>query len=203
MARLTRAAYAALYGPTTGDRVRLADTDLWIEVEEDRCFGGDEAVFGGGKSLRESMAQATTSRADGALDLVVTNALVLDHWGVVKADVGVRAGRIVALGRAGNPDISDGVHPELVIGPGTDVVSGEGRILTAGAVDNHVHFLMPQTLHEALATGTTTVIGGGTGATEASKATTLAPGPGNQARVHPARVAQPRPEEGCGEGAAL
>ncbi|MGX1796875.1 urease subunit alpha, partial [Streptomyces albidoflavus] len=149
MARLTRAAYAALYGPTTGDRVRLADTDLWIEVEEDRCFGGDEAVFGGGKSLRESMAQATTSRADGALDLVVTNALVLDHWGVVKADVGVRAGRIVALGRAGNPDISDGVHPELVIGPGTDVVSGEGRILTAGAVDTHVHFLMPQTLHQA------------------------------------------------------
>lgn len=153
MARLTRAAYAALYGPTTGDRVRLADTDLWIEVEEDRCFGGDEAVFGGGKSVRESMAQATTSRAGGALDLVVTNALVLDHWGVVKADVGVRAGRVVALGRAGNPDISDGVHPELVIGPGTDVVSGEGRILTAGAVDTHVHFLMPQTLHEALATG--------------------------------------------------
>ncbi|WP_406226343.1 urease subunit alpha [Streptomyces albidoflavus] len=184
MARLTRAAYAALYGPTTGDRVRLADTDLWIEVEEDRCFGGDEAVFGGGKSVRESMAQATTSRAGGALDLVVTNALVLDHWGVVKADVGVRAGRIVALGRAGNPDISDGVHPELVIGPGTDVVSGEGRILTAGAVDTHVHFLMPQTLHEALATGTTTVIGGGTGATEASKATTVTPGPWNLAMMH-------------------
>ncbi|MFF8612811.1 urease subunit alpha [Streptomyces sp. NPDC015350] len=176
MARMTRAAYAALYGPTTGDRVRLADTDLWIEVEEDRCFGGDEAVFGGGKSIRESMAQSTASRADGALDLVITNVVVLDHWGIVKTDVGVRDGRIVALGRSGNPDIGDGVHPGLVIGPGTDVISGEGRILTAGAVDTHVHFLMPETLHEALATGTTTVIGGGTGATEGSKATTVTPG---------------------------
>ncbi|MER5500709.1 urease subunit alpha [Streptomyces sp. NPDC002466] len=176
MARMTRAAYAALYGPTTGDRVRLADTDLWIEVEEDRCFGGDEAVFGGGKSIRESMAQSTASRADGALDLVITNVVVLDHWGIVKTDIGVRDGRIVALGRSGNPDIGDGVHPDLVIGPGTDVISGEGRILTAGAVDTHVHFLMPETLHEALATGTTTVIGGGTGATEGSKATTVTPG---------------------------
>ncbi|MFD8826136.1 urease subunit alpha [Streptomyces sp. NPDC059605] len=176
MARMTRAAYAALYGPTTGDRVRLADTDLWIEVEEDRCFGGDEAVFGGGKSIRESMAQSTASRAEGALDLVITNVVVLDHWGIVKTDVGVRDGRIVALGRSGNPDIGDGVHPDLVIGPGTDVISGEGRILTAGAVDTHVHFLMPETLHEALATGTTTVIGGGTGATEGSKATTVTPG---------------------------
>lgn len=183
MAQLTRAAYASLYGPTTGDRIRLADTDLWIEVEEDRCFGGEEAVFGGGKSIRESMAQATTSRADGALDLVITNAVVLDHWGVVKADVGIRAGRIVALGRSGNPDIADGVHPDLVIGPGTDVVSGEGRILTAGAVDTHVHFLMPETLHEALATGTTTVIGGGTGATEGSKATTVTPGAWNLAMM--------------------
>ncbi|MFF4081188.1 urease subunit alpha [Streptomyces sp. NPDC001777] len=176
MARMTRAAYAALYGPTTGDRIRLADTDLWIEVEEDRCFGGDEAVFGGGKSIRESMAQSTASRADGALDLVITNVVVLDHWGIVKTDVGVRDGRIVALGRSGNPDIGDGVHPGLVIGPGTDVISGEGRILTAGAVDTHVHFLMPETLHEALATGTTTVIGGGTGVTEGSKATTVTPG---------------------------
>ncbi|MCX4965611.1 urease subunit alpha [Streptomyces sp. NBC_00654] len=184
MAQMTRAAYAALYGPTTGDRVRLADTDLWIEVEEDRCFGGDEAVFGGGKSIRESMAQATTSRADGALDLVITNVVVLDHWGIVKTDIGIRDGRIVALGRSGNPDMSDGVHPDLVIGPGTDVVSGEGRILTAGAVDTHVHFLMPETLHEALATGTTTVIGGGTGATEASKATTVTPGAWNLAMMH-------------------
>ncbi|MCF3165834.1 urease subunit alpha [Streptomyces violaceoruber] len=184
MAQLTRAAYAALYGPTAGDRVRLADTDLWIEVEEDRCFGGDEAVFGGGKSIRESMAQSTASRADGAPDLVITNAVVLDHWGVVKTDVGIRDGRIVALGRSGNPDISDGVHPDLVIGPGTDVISGEGRILTAGAVDTHVHFLMPETLHEALATGTTTVIGGGTGATEGSKATTVTPGAFNLAMMH-------------------
>ncbi|MFH9685595.1 urease subunit alpha [Streptomyces sp. NPDC017413] len=184
MAQLTRAAYASLYGPTTGDRIRLADTDLWIEVEEDRCFGGDEAVFGGGKSIRESMAQATASRAEGAPDLVITNAVVLDHWGVVKTDIGVRDGRIVALGRSGNPDISDGVHPDLVIGPGTDVISGEGRILTAGAVDTHVHFLMPQTLHEALATGTTTVIGGGTGATEGSKATTVTPGAWNLAMMH-------------------
>ncbi|WP_406246111.1 urease subunit alpha [Streptomyces anulatus] len=184
MAQLTRAAYASLYGPTTGDRIRLADTDLWIEVEEDRCFGGDEAVFGGGKSIRESMAQATASRAVGAPDLVITNAVVLDHWGVVKTDIGVRDGRIVALGRSGNPDISDGVHPDLVIGPGTDVISGEGRILTAGAVDTHVHFLMPETLHEALATGTTTVIGGGTGATEGSKATTVTPGAWNLAMMH-------------------
>ncbi|MFF2231290.1 urease subunit alpha [Streptomyces anulatus] len=184
MAQLTRAAYALLYGPTTGDRIRLADTDLWIEVEEDRCFGGDEAVFGGGKSIRESMAQATASRAEGAPDLVITNAVVLDHWGVVKTDIGVRDGRIVALGRSGNPDISDGVHPDLVIGPGTDVISGEGRILTAGAVDTHVHFLMPETLHEALATGTTTVIGGGTGATEGSKATTVTPGAWNLAMMH-------------------
>ncbi|MFH9265145.1 urease subunit alpha [Streptomyces sp. NPDC017546] len=184
MAQLTRAAYASLYGPTTGDRIRLADTDLWIEVEEDRCFGGDEAVFGGGKSIRESMAQATASRAEGAPDLVITNAVVLDHWGVVKTDVGVRDGRIVALGRSGNPDISDGVHPDLVIGPGTDVISGEGRVLTAGAVDTHVHFLMPETLHEALATGTTTVIGGGTGATEGSKATTVTPGAWNLAMMH-------------------
>ncbi|MFD7866395.1 urease subunit alpha [Streptomyces sp. NPDC059783] len=184
MSELTRAGYAALYGPTTGDRVRLADTDLWIEVEEDRCIGGDEAVFGGGKSIRESMAQSTASRADGALDLVITNVVVLDHWGVVKTDVGVRSGRIVALGRSGNPDTTDGVHPDLVIGPGTDVVSGEGRILTAGAVDTHVHFLMPETLHEALATGTTTVIGGGTGATEGSKATTVTPGAWNLAMMH-------------------
>lgn len=184
MAQLTRAAYAAFYGPTTGDRVRLADTDLWIEVEEDRCIGGDEAVFGGGKSIRESMAQAATPRADGALDLVITNVVVLDHWGVVKTDIGIRDGRIVALGRSGNPDIGDGVHPDLVIGPGTDVVSGEGRILTAGAVDTHVHFLGPETLHEALATGTTTVIGGGTGATEGSKATTVTPGPWNLAMMH-------------------
>ncbi|MEU5837532.1 urease subunit alpha [Streptomyces diacarni] len=184
MAEVSRAAYAALYGPTRGDRIRLGDTDLWIEVEEDRCFGGDEAVFGGGKSIRESMAQSTVPRAAGAVDLVITNVVVLDHWGVIKADVGVRDGRIVALGRAGNPDISDGVHPGLVIGPGTDIVSGEGRILTAGAVDTHVHVLVPEALEEALATGTTTVIGGGTGPTEASKATTVTAGEWHLSMMH-------------------
>ncbi|MFG3254310.1 urease subunit alpha [Streptomyces sp. NPDC048172] len=183
--RLTREAYAALYGPTTGDRIRLGDTDLWIEVEEDRCAGGDEAVFGGGKSLRESMAQGGVPHARGALDLVITNVVVLDHWGVVKADVGVRDGRIVALGHAGNPETAgEEIHPRLLVGPGTDVISGEGRVLTAGAVDTHVHFLIPETLHEALATGTTTVIGGGTGPTEGSKATTVTPGPRNLAMMH-------------------
>lgn len=191
MAEITRTEYAALYGPTTGDQVRLGDTDLWIQVEEDRTFGGEEAVFGGGKSIRESMAQSTLSRAGGALDTVVTNALVLDHWGIVKADVGIRDGRIVALGRAGNPDIADGVHPQLVIGPSTDVVSGEGKILTAGAIDVHVHFLSRSQVHEALATGITTVGGGGTGPSEGSKATTVTPGAWHLRAVH--RALDPLP----------
>jgi urease subunit alpha len=177
MAELSRERYAALYGPTTGDQVRLGDTDLWIEVEEDRTVGGDEAVFGGGKSIRESMAQGTRSRAEGALDTVITNAIVLDHWGVVRADVGITEGRVVALGRAGNPDIADGIDPDLEIGPGTDVISGEGKILTAGGVDMHVHFLSTSQVHEALATGLTTLGGGGTGPSEGSKATTVTPGP--------------------------
>jgi urease subunit alpha len=191
MAELTRAEYAALYGPTTGDQVRLGDTDLWIEVEEDRTFGGEEAVFGGGKSIRESMAQSTLTRSAGAPDTVITNVVVLDHWGVVRADVGIRDGRIVALGRAGNPDIADGVHPELVIGPSTDVISGEGKILTAGAVDVHVHFLSTSQVHEALATGTTTVGGGGTGPSEGSKATTVTPGAWHLQTVH--RALDPLP----------
>jgi urease subunit alpha len=173
MAWVDRERYAALFGPTVGDQVRLGDTDLWIEVTEDRTAGGEEAVFGGGKSIRESMAQSTRTRAEGALDTVITNAVVLDWWGVVRADVGLRDGRIVALGRSGNPDIADGVHPDLVIGPSTDVISGEGRILTAGAFDSHVHLLSPSQLHEALATGITTVAGGGTGPSEGSKATTV------------------------------
>ncbi|TNM39749.1 urease subunit alpha [Nocardioides albidus] len=184
MVEISRAAYAALYGPTTGDQVRLGDTDLWLEVEQDLVVGGEEAVFGGGKSIRESMAQSTRTSAEGAPDTVITGALVLDHWGVVRADVGVRGGRIVALGRAGNPDIADGVHPDLVIGPGTDVVSGEGRILTAGAIDVHVHFLSRSQLVEALATGITTVGGGGTGPSEGSKATTVTPGAWHLATVH-------------------
>lgn len=184
MVEISRSAYAALYGPTVGDQVRLGDTDLWIEVEQDWVIGGEEAVFGGGKSIRESMAQSTRTSAEGVLDTVITNALVLDHWGIVRADVGVRDGRIVALGRAGNPDIADGVHPDLVIGPGTDVVSGEGKILTAGAIDVHVHLLSRSQLVEALATGITTIAGGGTGPSEGSKATTVTPGAWHLASVH-------------------
>lgn len=182
--RISRADYAALYGPTVGDQVRLGDTDLWIEVERDLTFGGEEAVFGGGKSIRESMAQGTTTRAEGALDTVITNAVVLDHWGIVRADVGIRDGRIVALGRAGNPDVADGVHPQLLIGPSTDVIAGEGKILTAGAIDVHVHFLSRSQLVEALATGITTVGGGGTGPSEGSKATTVTPGAWHLRSVH-------------------
>jgi len=173
---ISRERYAALYGPTVGDQVRLADTDLWIEVERDDCIGGDEAVFGGGKTIRESMQQGTTTRAEGAPDLVITNAVVLDHWGVVKCDVGVRDGRIVALGKAGNPDIADGVHPGLRIGASTEILAGEGRILTAGGVDCHVHFIAPHIVDEALSSGITTLIGGGTGPAEGTKATTCSPG---------------------------
>jgi urease subunit alpha len=183
---IERSRYAALYGPTTGDRIRLADTDLLIEIEEDRSAGryaGDEVVFGGGKVIRESMGQSTATRAEGTPDTVITGAVVLDHWGVVKADVGIRDGRIVALGKAGNPDTMDGVHPELVIGPSTEVISGNGRILTAGAIDSHVHLICPQLLDEALGAGITTVIGGGTGPAEGSKATTVTPGAWHLARM--------------------
>jgi len=183
---LSRQAYAQLYGPTVGDRVRLADTDLLIEVEEDRSRGasaGDEVVFGGGKVIRESMGQARTTRAEGAPDLVITGALVLDYWGIVKADVGVRDGRIVALGKAGNPDTMNGIHPDLVIGPSTEILAGNGKILTAGAVDCHVHFICPQLLTEALGAGITTVIGGGTGPAEGTKATTITPGAWYLARM--------------------
>jgi urease subunit alpha len=183
LAELDRARYALLYGPTAGDRIRLADTDLLIEVEEDRCGGGDEAVFGGGKVVRESMGQSRATRAEGAADTVVTGAVVLDHWGVVKADVGIRDGRIVALGKAGNPDTMDGVDPALVIGPSTEIVSGNGRILTAGAIDCHVHLICPRILEEALGAGITTVIGGGTGPAEGSKATTVTPGAWHLARM--------------------
>lgn len=189
MATLDRSRYAALYGPTVGDRVRLADTDLFIEVTDDLSRGpggagtGDEAVFGGGKVIRESMGQSRATRAQGAPDLVITGAIVLDHWGVVKADVGVRDGRIVALGKAGNPDTMDGVHPDLVIGPGTEIIAGNGRIMTAGAIDCHVHFICPQQVPEALGAGITTLIGGGTGPAEGTKATTVTPGGWNLARM--------------------
>ncbi|HZZ47425.1 MAG TPA: urease subunit alpha [Pseudonocardia sp.] len=184
--QIERERYAELYGPTTGDRVRLADTNLLIEVTEDRCrgpHGGDEVVFGGGKVIRESMGQSRASRADGAPDLVITGALVLDHWGVVKADIGVRDGRIVALGKAGNPDIMDGVDPRLVIGPGTEIIAGNGMILTAGGVDCHVHLISPTQIPEALGTGITTWIGGGTGPAEGTKATTVTPGSWYLARM--------------------
>ncbi|WP_411110393.1 urease subunit alpha [Streptomyces sp. c-19] len=187
MPELHRAVYADLFGPTTGDRVRLADTDLLVEIEEDRSGGpgraGDEAVFGGGKVIRESMGQARTTRAEGAPDTVITGALVIDHWGIVKADIGIRDGRITALGKAGNPDTMDGVHPDLVIGPETEIIVGNGRIVTAGAVDAHVHFISPTVVEQALATGVTTLVGGGTGPAEGTKATTVTPGPWHTARM--------------------
>ena len=177
---MDRARYAQLYGPTTGDRIRLADTDLLIEVERDLAFGGgDEAVFGGGKVIRESMGQGGATRAEGTPDLVITGAVILDHWGIVKADIGVRNGRIVAIGKAGNPDTMDGVHPGLVIGPSTEVLAGNGKILTAGAVDSHVHLICPQLVDEALGAGVTTLIGGGTGPAEGTRATTVTPGAWN------------------------
>jgi len=183
MTEISRSAYRALYGPTTGDRIRLADTDLLIEVEHDHCFGGEEAVFGGGKVIRESMGQSTATRAEGAPDLVITGAVILDHWGVQKADIGIRDGRIVGIGRAGNPETMDGVDPALVIGPSTEILAGNGRIVTAGGIDCHVHFICPQLIETALATGITTLIGGGTGPSEGSKATTATPGAWNLGRM--------------------
>ncbi|OFB39835.1 urease subunit alpha [Mycolicibacterium sp. (ex Dasyatis americana)] len=187
MTELTRARYAALFGPTTGDRIRLADTDLFIEITEDRSGGpgraGDEAVFGGGKVLRESMGQSRATRADGAPDTVITGAVIIDHWGIIKADVGIRDGRIVAIGKAGNPDIMTGVHPGLVVGPSTEIIAGNGRILTAGAIDCHVHLICPQILEEALCSGITTIVAGGTGPAEGSKATTVTPGAWHLARM--------------------
>lgn len=184
---IDRGRYGDLLGPTTGDRIRLADTDLLIEVTEDRAMGpqgsGDEVVFGGGKVIRESMGQSTATRAEGVPDVVITGAVVLDHWGVVKADVGIRDGRIVGIGKAGNPDTMDGVDPALVIGASTEVIAGNGKILTAGGVDCHVHFVCPQMVDSALAAGLTTLIGGGTGPAEGSKATTVTPGAWNLARM--------------------
>src|ERR1700749_4164301 len=157
MTELSRSRYALLYGPTAGDRIRLADTSLLIEVERDLCAGGDEAVFGGGKVIRESMGQSTAARADGTPDLVITGAVILDHWGIVKADVGVRDGRICAIGKARNPDIMEGVQSALVIGPSTEVWAGNGLILPAGGIDCHVHLICPQLVPEALGSGITTL----------------------------------------------
>ncbi|WP_067847601.1 urease subunit alpha [Nocardia lijiangensis] len=187
MTELSRARYAELFGPTTGDRIRLADTDLLVEITEDRCGGpglaGDEAVFGGGKVLRESMGQSRATRAEGTPDTVVTGAVIIDHWGIVKADIGIRDGRICGIGKAGNPDIMSGVHPALVVGPSTEIIAGNGRLVTAGAIDCHVHFICPQLMDEALGGGITTLIGGGTGPAEGSKATTVTPGAWHLARM--------------------
>ncbi|WP_280217098.1 urease subunit alpha [Nocardia neocaledoniensis] len=184
MTALSRADAAQLFGPTTGDQIRLGDTDLWIEVEHDRTDRHDAVVFGGGKTIRDAMGQGRVSREQGALDVVITNVVVLDHWGIVKADVGIRDGRVVAVGRAGNSEIMDGIEPGMEIGPGTDVIAGEGRILTAGAVDTHVHFISETEVLEAVATGTTTLIGGGAGPTKGTKATSVTPGAWSLAMIH-------------------
>ncbi len=187
MTELSRARYAALFGPTTGDRIRLADTDLFVEITEDRSGGpglaGDEAVFGGGKVLRESMGQGRATRAEGAPDTVITGVVIIDYWGIIKADIGIRDGRLVAIGKAGNPETMTGVHPDLVVGPSTEIIAGNGRIVTAGAIDCHVHLICPQIMEEALGGGITTIIAGGTGPAEGSKATTVTPGAWHLARI--------------------
>lgn len=160
MSDISRQAYADMFGPTTGDKVRLADTDLWIEVEKDFTTYGEEVKFGGGKVIRDGMGQGQM-RADACVDLVITNALIVDHWGIVKADIGIKAGRIFAIGKAGNPDIQPNVT--IPIGVGTEVIAGEGKIVTAGGVDTHIHWICPQQAQEALVSGVTTMIGGGTG----------------------------------------
>ncbi|MFH8401434.1 urease subunit alpha [Streptomyces anulatus] len=193
MVNITREQYAKSYGPTVGDQVRLGDTNLWIEVTEDLTFGGDEAIFGGGKTIRESMLQGMTTSTQGAPDTVITNVIILDVApalergngnAIVRADVGIKGGKIVAVGKAGNSDVMDEVTPGLEIGTSTDVISGEGKILTAGAVDTHVHYISPSAVMEALSTGTTTLIGGGVGPSEGSKATTVTPGPQHLVNLH-------------------
>jgi urease subunit alpha len=175
--RIPRSQYASLYGPTTGDRVRLADTELFIEVERDLTVPGEEAKFGGGKVLRDGMGQsARATRETGALDLVLTGALILDHWGIVKADIGIRDGRVAAVGKAGNPDVMDGVTPGMIVGSSTEVIAAEGRIVTAGGIDSHIHFICPQQAFEALSAGVTTMIGGGSGPATGTNATTCTPG---------------------------
>jgi urease subunit alpha len=193
-ARIPRRTYADLYGPTAGDRVRLADTELMVEVERDYTVYGDEITFGGGKVIRDGMGQSSTATREsehGALDLVITNALIIDHWGIVKADIGVRDGRIVKIGKAGNPDTQDGVDPNLVVGASTEVVAGEGKIVTAGAIDTHIHFISPQQIYEALSNGTTTMIGGGTGPATGTSATSCTPGRWNLEQMLRAAEAWP------------
>jgi urease subunit alpha len=193
MATIGKRAYAEMFGPTVGDRVRLADTDLIVEVEQDltlRAGGyGEEAKFGGGKTIRDGMSQSQRSREQGAVDTVLTNALIIDHWGIVKADIGLKGGRIAAIGKSGNPDTQPGV--DIIIGPGTEVISCEGNIVTAGGIDSHIHFICPQQIEEALASGITTMLGGGTGPATGTFATTCTPGPWNIERMLQAADAFP------------
>jgi urease subunit alpha len=193
MATMGRRAYAEIFGPTVGDRVRLADTDLIVEVEADYTLRagsyGEEVKFGGGKTIRDGMAQSQRTRAQGAADTVLTNALIMDHWGIVKADIGLKGGRIVAIGKAGNPDTQPGV--DIIIGPGTEIISCEGNIVTAGGVDTHIHFIAPQQIEEALCSGVTTMLGGGTGPATGTFATTCTPGPWNIERMMQAADAFP------------
>jgi urease subunit alpha len=186
---MSRAAYAQMFGPTVGDKVRLADTDLIIEVERDFTIYGEEVKFGGGKVIRDGMGQSQRSRSDGAVDTVITNALILDHWGIVKADFGIKNGRIAAIGKAGNPDVQPGV--DIIIGPGTEAISGEGKIVTAGGIDTHVHYICPQQIEEALYSGLTTMMGGGTGPATGTNATTCTPGPWHIQRMLQAADAFP------------
>ena len=187
--RMNRRAYAETFGPTVGDRVRLADTDLIIEVEQDYTTYGDEVKFGGGKVIRDGMGQSPITNADGAVDAVITNALILDWWGIVKADVGIKDGKIHAIGKAGNPYIQDNIN--IIIGPGTEAIAGEGMILTAGGIDTHIHFICPQQIEVAIASGVTTMIGGGTGPAAGTNATTCTPGPWNIYRMLQAADAFP------------
>ena len=184
-----RTSYAAMFGPTVGDRLRLADTELFVEVERDFTVHGEEVTFGGGKVIRDGMGQSQVTRAGGAVDTVITNALIIDHWGIVKADVGLKDGRIAGIGKAGNPDTQSGVT--IIIGPGTEIIAGEGKILTAGGIDAHIHFIAPQQIDEALYSGITTMIGGGTGPATGTKATTCTPGTWHMARMIEAADAFP------------
>ncbi|MEM1163725.1 MAG: amidohydrolase family protein, partial [Pseudomonadota bacterium] len=178
---IPRRSYAAMFGPTTGDKVRLADTELFIEVEKDLTTYGEEVKFGGGKVIRDGMGQSQVTRADGAVDTVITNALIVDHSGIYKADVGLRDGRIAGIGKAGNPDTQPNV--DIVIGPSTEAIAGEGKILTAGGFDAHIHFICPQQIEDALHSGLTTMLGGGTGPAHGTLATTCTPGPWHIGRM--------------------
>lgn len=180
MSKISRQAYAEMYGPTTGDRLRLGDTELWLEVEEDLTTYGDEVKFGGGKVIRDGMGQSQRVSAEVA-DLVITNALIIDHWGIIKADIGIKEGRIAGIGKAGNPDVQPNV--DIIVGPGTEAIAGEGSIITAGGIDAHIHFICPQQIEEALTSGVTTMLGGGTGPATGTNATTCTPGPWNIHRM--------------------